>query len=322
MVTTTDRTQSTVKAPADDPDDIGGLAGSWDLSLAAARKSRATRDVYGQALRQFAAYLAEQGMPTNVRAVKREHVEAWMVYLMARWKPATAHNRYRSLHSFFGWAMDEGLVPTSPMERMKPPKMDRVAVPFPDAADILRVIAGTEADKSPMGRRDAALLRLLYDTGMRRAEAADLRVGDVDIRRGIARVVRGKGGKARQVVFSPETAKALDSYINRGRRQLPGYGETDALWLGHRGAGDIGLIRHVVEGRSKAVGVALHPHLLRHAWASRALRAGMPMPSLQSLGGWDDMTMPRRYAAHDEAERAVLDAKRLMFGEDPSDARR
>ena len=81
---------------------IEAVLGSFDLALAAERKSRATRSSYLTAVRQFVAFTEAHARPTTIEAVRREDVAAFVVDLLARWKPTPAHNRYRGLHAFFG----------------------------------------------------------------------------------------------------------------------------------------------------------------------------------------------------------------------------
>src|SRR5207244_11627992 len=94
---------------------------SFRRSLLAENKSPRTVETYGEALRLFDEFLARQGMPRQIAGIRREHVEAFIAELLARWKPAPASNRYRALHSFFKWAVEEGELKTSPMANTKPP---------------------------------------------------------------------------------------------------------------------------------------------------------------------------------------------------------
>src|SRR5262245_47820317 len=112
--------------PAQDtksPAEITSLVASWRLSLQARHASPATIATYTSAVLLLRDYLADHGMPTRVDAVRREHVEAFLADLLERRSPATAHNRFRGCQAFFSWLADEGEVRTSPMARMKPPRL-------------------------------------------------------------------------------------------------------------------------------------------------------------------------------------------------------
>lgn len=114
-------------------------------------------------------------MPTVLEAIARGHVEAFIVDLLARGRPATAHNRYAGLQAFFRWALEEGLVADSPMARMRPPKIPEEAPAVLRGDELRRLLAVVDADRRFAGPRDAALLRVLIDTGARRSDVANLR---------------------------------------------------------------------------------------------------------------------------------------------------
>ena len=76
--------------------------------------SPATLATYSASVSQLDAFLAEQPMPLGVADIRREHVETFITSLLERWKPATAHNRYRALRAFFGWLLEEGEIVREP----------------------------------------------------------------------------------------------------------------------------------------------------------------------------------------------------------------
>jgi site-specific recombinase XerD len=102
---------------------VDDLSASFLRSLRAEDKSDRAVETYGDACRGFARFLEDRRMPTVVDAITREHLEAFIEDLLGRWKPATAANRYRALQRFFGFAVEEGEVPASPMPNMSPPKV-------------------------------------------------------------------------------------------------------------------------------------------------------------------------------------------------------
>src|SRR5690606_17698571 len=116
-----------------------------------------------------------QGMPTSISAVRREHVEAFIEDQLARWKPATAANKYRSLQQFFRWAQDEGEVRESPMARMRPPMVPEQPVGVLSDADLKALLATCSGGRDFESRRDYALILTFIDTGIRRGEMVGLR---------------------------------------------------------------------------------------------------------------------------------------------------
>jgi hypothetical protein len=107
------------------PDELTELAASWRRGMRAQRMSAATIATYTIAVGQLHAFLLDNGMPTSPAGIRREHIEAFVEDLLTRWKPATAHNRYRGCQAFFRWLVDEGEIRESPMARMKPPGCPR-----------------------------------------------------------------------------------------------------------------------------------------------------------------------------------------------------
>src|SRR5262245_38776728 len=93
--------------------DIPANARSFGRSLRAANKSPNTIKAYLEAVTQLDAFLADRGMPQRVAAIRREHVESFIEDQLARLRPASAANRYRSLQQFFRWLVDEGEIEAS-----------------------------------------------------------------------------------------------------------------------------------------------------------------------------------------------------------------
>ena len=111
-------------APPPGADPLSGyrsLAASFRRHLLAENKSPRTVETYGEGVRLLGDFLVAEGLPTDVARLRREHVEAFVAALLARWKPATASNRYRALQVFFRWLVDEGEVEASPLAAMRPP---------------------------------------------------------------------------------------------------------------------------------------------------------------------------------------------------------
>lgn len=146
--------------------------------------------------------------------------------------------------------------------------------------------------KEMRDRRDEALVRLMVETGMRAGEVLALQIDDVDLARGMVRVVRGKGGKGRVAPFGPHTARALDRYTRMRRTHR--LADTPQLWLGDRGKSLVYFgLRNTLQYRAEMAGIkGFHLHLLRHTAASRWLAAGGSEGGLMAVAGW-------RYPRHD-----------------------
>ncbi len=300
--------------------DMAGNVASFARHMRAANLTPATQRTYLASLDRLARFLESNGMPTDVAAIRREHIEAFLEDQLARWKPATAANRYSGIRPFFTWLVEEGEVKESPMARIRKPKQPEHAPPIPSDADVQRLL-DVCAGQGFADRRDAAILRTFLATGARLSEAANLRytpgnpaTNDLDLDMGIIRIISGKGRRERISYLSAKAVKAIDRYL-RVRRQ---HGRADLpwLWLGEKGRlTDSGIVQ-MIKRRSREAGVrGVHPHSFRHWYANEALMSGMQEGEVMALAGWASREMLSRYGKAAERERAIAAARQRNVGD-------
>ena len=121
--------------------DLQANARLFARHLRAGNRTPATVTSYMAAIRHLDTFLTARGMPRVVGAMRREHIEAFIEDQLARLKPASAANRYRSLQQFFKWLADEGELKESPMTRMKPPTVPETPPPVIREDEIRKLLA-------------------------------------------------------------------------------------------------------------------------------------------------------------------------------------
>ena len=283
--------------------DLWLLAEGWELSLRAANKSPKTIRSYLDTVRDsFGDFLVFNGYPCEVAEVHREHIEAYQAHQLARFSPNTAALRHRTLKVFFNWLVSEDEIETNPMAHVGAPNTGEVEVPVV-SIDVMRALLKASGRATFDDRRDASLILMFYDTGLRLSEMAGLLVEDVDTGNRVLHVT-GKGNKGRSVRYGEKTAVALNRY-QRERAKHP-KAELLGWWLASRGQLTPSGIAQMFRRRCRQAGVeAIHPHQLRHSFAASWMSNGGSEGDLMQLGGWSSREMLARYGRYTAAERAL-----------------
>ena len=294
------------------PARLQDLQQSFLRHLRAEGRSPATLRLYGQAVTFFTRWLEGQGRPATLDELARPAIREWLAVLSDTHEPGTVKVRYRGLHRFCSWLVDEDELDINPMSTLSPPTLKMKPVPLVDddqLAALLKACAGKEF----RDRRDEALIRLLLDCGVRVSEACGLRVDQLDLDQGMA-IVNGKGAKIRPIYFGARTTRALDRYVRA--RAAHRWAHLDALFLTQRGALSPDGARERVKIRGAMAGIDdLHPHRFRHTFAHDFLMSGGQERDLKRLAGWSSDSMLERYGASAADARAKAAAQRLKRGD-------
>ncbi len=302
-------------------DDLGSWVDEWGLELRSGTASGQTVTVYLRAARQFCGWLGEHAPEvTDPSQLTRKHCQGWMRSLTDAGKAeATRRVRGIALRLFLGYVVretDSGLN-TNPAEGLELPTPTAPPVPVISDDDLSTLLRST-AGSSFVDRRDTAIMRLLLDTGCRRAELVGVDLDQVDLKHQEV-MVTGKGSKARIVPFGGRTALALRKYQRaRGQRDA---GADPALFLSTRPTGGSarmtgGAVADMLRRRCDAAGlVRVHPHMFRHTWAHDLLAHGAGESDVERLAGWSTPLMVRRYGNSVADARSRDAARRLARGD-------
>ncbi|MEV7604904.1 tyrosine recombinase XerC [Paenarthrobacter sp. NPDC089322] len=213
---------------------------------------------------------------------------------------STLARRAATARSFTQWAMREELIAVDPAIRLQAPKREKSLPGVLQQQQISRMVTSLDdaaADGGAMAVRNRAIVELLYATGIRVGELADLDIDDLDPDRRTLRVL-GKGNKERTVPFGVPAAVAVDDWLRRGRPAVVTGKSGPALFLGVRGNRiDPRQVRSVVEELLHALGdtSATGPHALRHSAATHLLDGGADLRAVQEILGHSSLATTQIY---------------------------
>jgi len=260
---------------------------------------------YRRDLTLYAEFLLARGK-TSPDAITRDDVGAWVTALRASGAaPRTIERRVAAIKSFHRFLVREGVTINHPTASLPLPRIpDRL----PDVVsidDVDRMLSQPFPD-GPAGHRDRAILEVLYGCGLRVSELTGLDLRDVDLVQGVLRVF-GKGSKERVVPIAGAAVAALDEYLAHGRPYLRTKGgsrrqDPDAVFLNVRGGRLTRVTVHaMVRAYGGRVGLALHPHTLRHSFATHMLEGGADLRALQEMLGHADISTTQIYTHVDRS---------------------
>jgi integrase/recombinase XerD len=273
------------------------------LALSAARLAPRTVEAYRRDLSSFAGWLG--GSPAGATPAE---LAGYVAQLRADGLAATTiARRVAALRSFYRHQVLLGARPDNPAAELDLPRRRR-ALPKTlspgEAERLIEAAAGT----TPRLLRDRALVELLYGAGLRVSEAVGLERASVDLENRLVRCI-GKGSKERVVPIGREAADSLRRYLGRGRPYLDKRHRPE-LFLNAKGGGltraGAFLILRRLAGSAGLEPGRVHPHLLRHSFATHLLEGGADLRSVQEMLGHADLATTELYTHVSDRRRREL----------------
>ena len=212
--------------------------------------------------------------------------------------PATVARKVAAVKSFFDFLLADGVLRSDPTENITSPKVGK-SLPKPlSPSEVEALLAEPAKRTTPEGRRDMAMMELLYAGGMRVSELIALDVNDVNLEAEFVRCF-GKGSKERVIPIHQKAVEAVKEYIDGGRTEMLGKKEGEAaLFLNRRGER---LTRQgfwlILKGYARAAGITkpVTPHTLRHSFATHVLSGGADLRAVQELLGHANISSTQIY---------------------------
>ena len=301
--------------------DVAAVAAAWAIEAFVASlsgRSELTRAAYREDVSRFVAWADEAGV-TGPSAVDHRLLRRWLAALAGHgYARASIARKASALRAYFRWAERRGLLGPdgdpaaalrSPSGPSRLPRVPRAAETVAALDRLSEAAAGDDGDAVT----DHAVVELLYGAGLRVSELCGLAPTDVDLV-GATVTVLGKRARVRRVPLPPVVVATLRGYVSRGRpRRCVAASPPDALFLNRRGRRmtprDVRRIvdRIPMEREHDADGRRLHPHSLRHAYATHLLEGGADLRTVQELLGHADVGTTQIYT------HVTIDRVRSVF---------
>jgi integrase/recombinase XerC len=271
-------------------------------------KSTATVEAYCRDAAAFCEYCTEQGITVQAGLAKAQ-VGLYLVARIgkqrrgtddqARLSTRSAARHVSALQALAHFLVFSGEIKENPLTGFKAPKYSRQLPTYFSSDEIRQVVCAFDgaADSKPLFIRNAAILHLLYATGLRVSECASLNLGALDTKQRLVHAL-GKGRKHRLVPFGEQAAQALERYLRSARPALANEHSADALWLNRNGGRlSARAMRNILNTAVERASLVKHisPHKLRHACATHLLEGGADVRQVQELLGHESINTTQTY---------------------------
>jgi len=258
--------------------------------------SQHTIESYEHDILEFFMFMNEQSID-HLSTLSYQDARLYLTELYRKGMSKKSVSRKLScLRSFFSFLLREQLVSSNPFQQVSLPKQDKRLPEFFYEEELEALFASIDTS-IPSGQRDRALLELMYATGIRVSECAEIQLKDLDFYTSVV-LVKGKGGKERYAPFGQIAKTTIMTYINDGRRKLMKEKQHDFLFVNQKGDPlTVRGIQYIFQKMMERAGNArkVHPHMIRHSFATHLLNNGADLRTVQELLGHSQLSSTQIY---------------------------
>lgn len=246
----------------------------------------------------------------SLNEVDKHTLRGYLSHLMGRGlAKSSIARKLSSIRSFYRYLLREEMISANPAAKTSSPKLDKRLPSFLTTEEAKRLVESPDLSK-PQGQRDRAILELLYASGMRVSELVSINVEQVNLDTNEIRVW-GKGSRERVVLIGSPAAQAVKIYLSQGRPELLGGKKNNALFVNRYGGRlAVRRIQKILGGYANIMGKKIHPHMLRHTFATHLLDGGADLRVVQELLGHAQLTSTQIYThvTQSQARKVYLSA--------------
>ena len=253
-----------------------------------------TIQAYSRDLLKFTRFLEKSDL--NPLQISRNQISEYAGTLRKGLSARSVARNISATKMFFRFLTSEGHIKENPARLLETPRLSRKLPDVLSMAEVERLLAQPDPS-TPMGKRDSAMLELLYATGLRVSELVGLKVLNINLEAGYVRTL-GKGSKERLVPMGEKAIQTVREYLSDGRFQLLKEANLPYLFLNFRGGpltrqGFWKIIKKY--GKKARIQKEITPHSIRHSFASHLLEAGADLRSVQVMLGHEDISTTQIY---------------------------
>lgn len=266
----------------------------------------------------LANYVSTEENGLALQDIELKHLQTFIGHIHDLELSAGTQSRILSgVRSFFGYLVLEDVIKKDPTELLESPKLRRTLPDVLSIAELDQLFAAID-HSTPEGTRNRAMLETMYSCGLRVSELVSLAISNLYLDVGFVRVV-GKGNKERLVPIGDDAVKHIKLYRENVRVHVPiKKGNEDMLFLNRRGSAlSRVMVFMILKGLTAKAGITknVHPHILRHSFATHLVEAGADLRAVQEMMGHKSITTTEIYTHLDRGYlRQTLEKYHPRFG--------